>query len=208
MEAVTVKQDQQPELISKAKSGDRSAFDQIFRGTQDRLVNFIRSLMGPSLRQRVDPEDILQETFLRAYRSISQFEWRGEDAFCRWLEGIAGHLVADAARTCGRRRELQIVRDPTAKDVSPSRHMRRVERFGRLSNCIKSMSPDYQTILVLSRIEGLTVKEIAERMGRSEGAVKVLVFRAMRELKKSFGDTESLHLGPQTLENEGSCHGE
>ena len=76
MEAVTVKQDQEPELISKAKSGDRSAFDQIFRDTQDRIVNFIRSLMGPSLRQRVDPEDILQETFLRAYRRSSRFSGR------------------------------------------------------------------------------------------------------------------------------------
>jgi RNA polymerase sigma-70 factor (ECF subfamily) len=202
MEAVTVNQEQ--ELINKAMSGDRGAFDQIFTNVRSRLENFVRSLMGPGLRQRCDPEDVLQETFLRAYRSISQFQWHGEESFRRWLEGIAGHLVTDAARNRVRRKELQIVREPVATGVSPSKHLRREERFSRLRNSIRSMSPDYQTVIVLSRIEGLTIKEIAERMKRSESAVKVLVFRAMRELKKSFGDTESLHLGSQTLGNQGS----
>jgi len=83
------------ELTEKAKSGDRSAFDRLFLDVRERLVNFARSRMSDDLRQRVDPEDVLQETFLRAYRTIEQFSWQGEASFCRWLEGIAGHVILD-----------------------------------------------------------------------------------------------------------------
>ena len=192
-------------LIGKAKKGDRSAFDQLFSSAQDRLVNFVRSRLGPSLGQRVDPEDVLQDTLVRAYRSIAQFEWNGEESFVRWLEGIAGHCIADVARSLGRKKELQIVRNPTAKVVSPSRDLRREERFGRLRKCIDGLSPDYQRVIVLARLDGLTTREIAARMERSESAVKSLLFRAMKELKNSFGDTESLHLGPRALDK-GDAH--
>ncbi|MBI4584905.1 MAG: sigma-70 family RNA polymerase sigma factor [Planctomycetes bacterium] len=195
------------ELIGKAKGGDRTAFDRLFSNAQDQLVNFIRSRMGPALRQRLDPEDVLQETFLRAFRSMAQFEWKGEESFERWLEGIAGHTLADAARNSRGRKELQIGRDPAAETVSPSKHLRREERFGRLRKSLQGLSPDHQTVIMLSRIEGLTIKEIAGRMERSESAVKNLLFRAMKELKKSFGDTESFHLGSQTFRKEDGRHG-
>jgi RNA polymerase sigma-70 factor (ECF subfamily) len=203
MGASTVKQNHQQEFIERARGGDRAAFDALFTEVRDRLAGFIRSLMGPSLRRLVDAEDVLQETLLRGYQSIAQFEWQGAGSFCRWLEGIASHVLADAARRAGRKKELQIVRDPSAKGLSPSRHLRREERFGRLKKCIEGMSEDYRTVILLSRIEGLTIKEIARRMDRSEGAVKMLVFRAMRELKKTFGETQSLHLDSQAFLKQG-----
>lgn len=205
METITVTGQDAIELIGRAKKGDRSAFDQLFSNTQDQVVKFVRSRLGPSLGQRVDPEDVLQDTLVRAYVSIAQFEWNGEDSFVRWLEGIAGHCIADVARSLGRKKELQIVRNPTAKVVSPSRDLRRKERFGRLRKCIVGLSPDYQRVIVLARLDGLTTREIAARMERSESAVKSLLFRAMKELKNSFGDTESLHLGPRTL-GKGDAH--
>ncbi len=207
MEAIMVKLPDAIEFIGKAKGGDRTAFDRLFSNAHDQLVNFIRSRMGPALRQHLDPEDVLQETFLRAFRSMAQFEWKGEESFARWLEGIAGHTLADAARSSRGRKELQIGHDPVAETVSPSRHLRREERFGRLRKSLQGLSPDHQTVIMLSRIEGLTIKEIAGRMERSESAVKNLLFRAMKELKKSFGDTERFHLGSQTFRKEDGRHG-
>jgi len=81
--------------------------------------------------------------------------------------------------------------------------MRRQERFGRLKKSVDSLSPDYRKVVILSRIEGLTIKEIAVRMNKSEGSVRNLLFRAMKELKKSLSGTESLNLGSGELSLDG-----
>ena len=62
------------------------------------------------------------------------------------------------------------------------------------------LSDDHRQVIILARIEGLKMSEIAERMNRSPGAVRILLFRAMQELKKKFGNTESLHLPERSLE--------
>ena len=72
--------------------------------------------------------------------------------------------------------------------------MRQDERFDRLHDAIKNLSSEYRDVIMLSRIEGLTFEEIAGRMNRSPAAVKQLLWRALKKLKESFGDTESLHL--------------
>ena len=86
--------------------------------------------------------------------------------------------------------------------------MRREERFTRLRKAIDNLSPDHRTVILLSRIEGLMIREIATRMGRSQSAVKNLLLRALRELKKSFGHTDSLHLGSCRFSEEELHRGE
>ena len=81
--------------------------------------------------------------------------------------------------------------------------LRREERFERLQKALESLPPDYREAIRLSRIEGLKTVEIAERMGRSREAVKQLIFRALRRLRESFGDTESLHLPDRKFDTEG-----
>lgn len=72
--------------------------------------------------------------------------------------------------------------------------LRRHERFDRLEAAVKKLTPEYRQVVLLSRIEGLSAKEIADRMNRSPNAVRHLIVRALRELRAHFGDTESLHL--------------
>ncbi len=98
---------------------------------------------------------------------------------------------------------LQIDRDITGAAPSPSKTLRRAERFERLRKSMETLAEDYQTVLKLSRIEGCSLKEIAARMDGSESAVKNLLLRATRQLKRSFGDTESLNLGDEHFEGEG-----
>ena len=64
------------------------------------------------------------------------------------------------------------------------------------------MPPDYREVIRLSRIAGMKTSDIAEHMGRSSAAVKQLLFRALRRLRESFGDTESLHLPDRRFDSE------
>lgn len=191
-------------LVEKARGGDPGALEEIFADLRERLLATIRSRLSPAVRHRVDPEDVLQDTFIRALHSVGRFQWQGEDSFRRWLEAIATHVALDVARHQGRRRELHIDRDIEGADVTPSKGMRRKERFKRLVRSIETLSQDYQMVLRLSRIEGLSVKEIAGRMDRSESAVKNLLLRATKQLRQAFGDTESYSLdGRHLYQDEG-----
>ena len=193
------------ELLNRAKSGDQEAFGQLIASRQADLERYIRARMGPTLRGWVEPEDILQETLLRAYRSLETFRWDGESSLRGWLRCLARHATADAARAAARRRpELQIVRDPTARGVPPARRMRRQERFDRLQKTIEGLSGDYQTVIRLARLEGLPLSEVGAAMGRSESAVKNLLWRAMKELRSTFDHTDSMHFGSVVLETQGS----
>ena len=184
-------------LVERARGGDQDAFAEVFEALRERLLATIRRRLSPPIRARVDAEDVLQDTFVRALHSLDRFECQGKGSFRRWLESIATHVALDVVRHHQRRKVLQIDRDVQGDGVAPSRVMRRQERLARLRNSLEVLSPDHRTVLELSRIEGLSIRDIATRMDRSESAVKNLLLRATRKLRESFGDTESLNLGDE-----------
>jgi RNA polymerase sigma factor (sigma-70 family) len=194
-------------LVERARRGDRVAFEALTSQVRSRLLDRIQGMVGQKLREKVDPEDVLQETFLRGLGSIERFEGRDEDAFLRWLDGIARNVVRNLGRKRLWKKELELTRDVPAGDSSPSRRERREERFERLSRSVESLSPDHQTVIRLARIEGLKLKEVARRMNRSESAVKNLLLRAMRDLRDSFGRTDSFSLPDRPLGDEGGSDG-
>jgi RNA polymerase sigma-70 factor (ECF subfamily) len=198
-------------LLDKAKTGDRAAFDALVGEFKDRLASRIESWSQFQLGPSLDPEEILQDTFIRALGSLDTFRWKEEDTFFHWLSGIAKHALADLARRKRRdeRRSGGKVsggRIP-AGGPTPSKVLRRDERFERLQAALNELSSDYRQVLVLSRIKGLSMKEIAEQMGRSQNSVKHLIARALKKLKQDFGDTESLHLGNRHMAEEDSGNG-
>jgi RNA polymerase sigma-70 factor (ECF subfamily) len=195
------------QLVDQARDGDHRAFEELCRGHRERLLALIRSRLGPAARQGADPEDVLQAALVRALHSLQRFEWRGDDSFLRWLESIAIHVTLDAVRHQGRRTVLRIDRDPTGDVASPSKGLRRRERLDRLELSMKALSPDYRTVLRLARMDGLSIKEIAKQMGRSESAVHNLLLRATKQLRQSFGDTESLNLGDEHFEDTETADG-
>lgn len=200
--------DTQPELqlLERARDGDRAAFDALVSPLRQDLLRRIRLKIGSSMREKLDPEDVLQEVQLRALQSISRFQWQGEGSLEAWLEGIAANLILHTVKTHRRRREFQIDREPCAPDATPSRVQRRDERFERLKKSVDALPPDYRAAVRLSRIDGLSIHEISERMGRSPSAVKNLLFKAMKMLRESFGDTESLSLPNRHLREGESDH--
>ncbi|MBN1419392.1 MAG: sigma-70 family RNA polymerase sigma factor [Planctomycetes bacterium] len=195
-------------LIREAVAGDRGALEELLSRVRDPLERHVRLRVGPHLREWLEPADILQETFANALKSIEQFKGADEGAFLRWLKGIAEHVILMAARSHRCRRLLFLdTEEVTLDDVSPSRGLRRVERFERLKRALESLSPEHREVIILARLKGLKAKEIAERMGRSPNAVALLLSRALSKLKDVFGDTESLSLPPESLDDEGGRRG-
>ncbi|MBN1441330.1 MAG: sigma-70 family RNA polymerase sigma factor, partial [Planctomycetes bacterium] len=155
---------------------------------------------------RLDLDEIVQDTFVRAYESLRSF--RGDDipSFARWLMGIARIAVIRAASPPGAG-QLALGDGIAAEaGASPSAALRREERFERLQVSLDTLTGDYREVLYLARIEGLSMKEIADRMGRSPEAVKKLFGRALAKLRERFGDTESFHLPDRQLHLEGGGH--
>lgn len=189
-------------LVQRAQNGDRSAFDQLFELFAARLRAFIRSRIRSAYRPRLDVDEILQDTFVRAFRSIGSFRGGGVEDLRRWLTGVAAHAVLSAEEQARRQRTLEIPESLPGKDVSPSRGLRREERFDRLQRALDALSRDHREVILLTRVDGLSLKEAAERMGQSPEAVRKLFWRALRELRSALTRTDSLRLPDRRLDEE------
>ena len=189
-----VQQDRLAELVERARRGNREAFDHLADLYRQRLQSLIQHQLGESLRHRAGPEDVLQETLLRAFESLDRFEWRGEEYLFRWLAAISRHVVLELAAKEKRERTTALGDDILGGDPTQSKALRREERFDRLQSAFDELAPDQQKVVLLARVERVPVKEIARRMGRSPNAVSRLLLRALQRLRERFGDTESFGL--------------
>ena len=195
-------------LIELARQGDRGAFDELADLHQPRIEALVRQRLGEPLKGVVEPQDIVQETLLRAFRSLAEFEWQGDHSFFGWLAGISNHVVLEQAKRLKFRNAGLLEDDLAGSTTSRATALRREERFDRLEKALESLSPEYREVVLLARVERLPLTEVAEKMGRSHGAVRQLLWRALKDLKAVFGDTESLCLPPRRLKREGGRDGQ
>jgi len=187
------------ELALRAKAGDQDAIRNLVVRFSSRLERFVRSRVGAALQSKLDPEDVVQESFAKAFQVMAALEWRGETAFFRWLASIAENVILNASKKTALK-PLKFKAEFPGEGTSPSRKLRRNERFDRFQKALDGLSEEHRQVILLVRIERLKVEEIARRMGRSPNAVKKLLARALEELKKAFGETESLHLPPKQFD--------
>ncbi len=195
-------------LIDRAKAGNRPAFDELMGRFRQRLRSGVAAQLASHRGTALEAEEILQETFVRAFESLDRFEWRGKGSFLPWLYGIAKNVIGKAVRGTHKKRYIELGDRIPGGGVSPSKAVRRNERFDRLEESLKKLKPEYREILRLVRLEGLKIREAAVRMDRSEYAVKHLLARAIRQLKELVGETESFHLPHRMLRVEGDENGE
>jgi RNA polymerase sigma-70 factor, ECF subfamily len=193
----------QEALVKRARGGVRAAFDALAEHHRAKLLRWIHSRMSPPLRAKVEPEDLLQETLVWAHRSIGKLDWGGEEAFEHWLFSIAKHVVLKEAARRGGKGENLLECEPPTEESSPSQAMRRGERFDRLEAALQGLSPDHRRVVELARLRGMPIKEIASQMQRSPDAISQLLNRALKKLKESFGDTESLGFPDRSLGDRG-----
>lgn len=187
------------DLFLRARSGDQEACESLLYRHRSQLQAWLRSRIGPGLCHKLDVEDVLQDTFSKAIVSLQTFEYRDEPSLFSWLCTIGERVILKAAKRDREKPLLTLRHEVKARRASPSKVMRRHERFDRLEGALDKLTPEYREVIVLARIEGLSIKEISRRMGRSPEATSMLLSRALVKLKSAFGDTESLSLPDREL---------
>ena len=194
-------------LAGRARAGDRVAFERLVERYRVELEALVSARLGAGLRRKVEIEDVIQETLVKAFQSIQTFEWRGEGSFLKWLDGIARHLILYWARRHARDASMPAHLDLPTGDDSPLTGLRRAERLDRLEDALRRLSPDHREVILLSRIQGLSTVEIGRRMHRSTKAVHQLLWRALQKLRSTFGETESFRLPHRPPAEGESAHG-
>jgi RNA polymerase sigma-70 factor, ECF subfamily len=174
---------------------DQAQFDQLYRENVDRIYRFAQRMCGPG----EDAKDLVQDTFLNAYRGLKNF--RGDAQISTWLYAIAAHacMRLRRKRQGAPERELSLEEFiPTSEGelqlqietggLSPEESLANKELNRALKKAIQALPRKYQLVLVLRDMEGLSAKEVASIMALNERAVKSRLHRARlfvrRELSK------------------------
>jgi RNA polymerase sigma-70 factor, ECF subfamily len=168
-------------LVSAARSGDRAAFDELVRATSAETYTLALRLVG----DEEDARDVVQETYLRAYRGLGRF--RGEAQFSTWLYRITANC---AATHLGRRRRHRHdeLADHDAVDLDPAHDPEeRADAAAlrdRLTGALAELPPRLRAVVVLRDIYDLPHDAIAAELGISTSAAKVRLHRARRRLRE------------------------
>jgi RNA polymerase sigma-70 factor, ECF subfamily len=168
------------DVFSAAQQGDPSAFGEIYRRCEPRVR---RQLNGRVPRSQVD--DLVNETFLRAWRSLQQFRWQGTDPVA-WFLVIARHLAADYWSLARNRREMA-AEDPAIYAKMPQQRgaddmVIDLVEAERLRHAVRQLPPAQRQCLELRFLGERSVRETAELMGRQDAAVRSLQLRALKSL--------------------------
>ncbi|NMO50232.1 sigma-70 family RNA polymerase sigma factor [Actinoplanes sp. TBRC 11911] len=172
-------------LVERAQAGEAEAFGLIYDRYVDTVFRFVYFRVG----NRQLAEDLTSDTFLRALKRIGSFTWQGRDLGA-WLVTIARNLVADHFKSGRYRLEVTTgdVLDADREDRGPegspeSAVVDHITNVALLS-AVKQLNPEQQECIVLRFLQGFSVAETAQTMGKNEGAIKALQYRAVRALAR------------------------
>lgn len=156
------------------------AYERLFSLRSQRVLVFIRARLG-KLRDKIEPEDVLQDTYLSAHRSFRNFEYTHDGDFLRWLFRIVDNRPRNAHDyfTANKRQEVPV---PRSALTGPVTALNRVENRERVQSALKQLSDEHRELLLLRYFGGLSPEKTRERMDRSAGAVRNLAARALVEL--------------------------
>jgi RNA polymerase sigma-70 factor (ECF subfamily) len=190
-------------LVALAKEGDQPAIDQLCRIYGERVRRIIRLRIDRKLRPKIDSVDIVQDALVLALAGLRDFTYRDEGDFLRWLSRIAENKLCDIlngfhAEKRDIRREIPFKKvemntgngfsgvAAPLQTTTPSVLLSRKEQLDRLERAIDSLKPEYREVILLSRIERLSHEETAARLGKSKGAVAMLLSRALIALTAAY----------------------
>lgn len=167
-------------MVAAAKRDPRE-FGALYERYVDRIYRYAYRRVGT----HHEAEDITAQTFQQALQALPDYEWRGLP-FGAWLFRIAGNIINRRGRTIGREvpvEDVTVFSSYEESDDDPADRVWRSEQADELAGMISKLPPDQQRVLVLKFSHGLKNREIGDLMGRSEGAVKQLVHRALVALR-------------------------
>lgn len=169
-----LKNDAEERLLIEAAKRDPARFGDLYQRNVYQVYAYVSRRVGT----REEAEDITADVFHHALENLGTFEWRGAP-FAAWLIRIAAHRIIDRWRSTARESGNPIVDDP--KDE----RMEDLEQRAALFQLVKRLPEDQRRVVVARFVEEKSIREIAQELGRSEGAVKQLQFRALEKLRAS-----------------------
>ncbi len=173
-------------LMRMYAAGDPLAFQLLFSRYEKRIYNFLLRRIGDVDRAK----DLFQETFLRLHRNRDKFDPRR--SFAAWFYTIANNLVRDELRM-KRGIQSEAIEEnslPPSGLATPEESRAMAETKVKVDGALKNLPEAQREVLLLSRFEGLGHNEIAGITGKSEAAVKQLLYRALQNLRRQLHDIE------------------
>jgi RNA polymerase sigma-70 factor (ECF subfamily) len=179
------------EDLRRARQGDRHALDRVLDAIQGRLRALAERRLGPRLRARVRTSDVLQSTFLDVVRSLHRFDGDDMDQFVAWSSRIMENNIRDEDKyfqalkrndATGAPLELTAANDLPASRGNPREEVPRGEDLLVVLGALEHLPRDYRRVILLRVGEGLSHREVATILGRSESAVRMLLSRARASL--------------------------
>jgi RNA polymerase sigma-70 factor (ECF subfamily) len=201
------KDDATDTLVERMKSGDAEALAQFVEARRPQLLTYIQRQLSDGLRRKIEAEDVLQEAAAEAVRSLDSIDLSSWDPFS-WLCQIAERRIIDAhrrffgAQKRDASREISInapgggadgsrqgiVNLLVASITSPTQALSRKGREFRLLEALKMLPEDQQEALRLRYVENMPSKDIAKRLGKTDGAVRVMLTRSLQKLQGILGE--------------------
>ncbi|MXV77794.1 sigma-70 family RNA polymerase sigma factor [Candidatus Poribacteria bacterium] len=176
------------ELIEQFQNGNTAVFDTLFTRYQKRTYRLVQRFVP----NHEDALDITQDAFIRAYQGLSNF--KSQCQFYSWLYRITVNLCIDFLRKKSRSEvmvyesedsdELPMANFPDLRSVSPAKAAENKELRSQIRKAIRQLPPKQRQIFILRHWDGLSLKDIATVVGRSDGTVKAHLFHAHRNLRK------------------------
>jgi RNA polymerase sigma-70 factor (ECF subfamily) len=187
-------------LLRLARKGDGVALGRLLEMYRNYLALLARLQIGRRLRGKVDPEDLVQETFLKAHRDFPLFHGASEAQLAAWLRQILSTSLARSVRRYlgTQRRDVRLERELAAEleqssqalergleaaGASPSQLVSDREQAVRLADALERLPDDYREVLLLRHFEGLSFPDVANRMNRTVAGVKNVWARALARLR-------------------------
>lgn len=195
------------ELVDRLRQGDVEALGPYFELRQSHLLMYIQRKLGTALRAKIEPEDIFQEVCTSAVKALPTYKLGDRDPF-GWLCQLVDRRIVDAHRryfeaekraaakevagnakaTSGRAALIDLM---VASMTSPSMVFSRNQRVMRMLGALDELPEEPKEALRLRYVLGLPSKEIAERMGKSDGSVRVMLSRALDKLQGIMGPDDA-----------------
>ena len=191
-------------LLVRARGGDSETLSRLLEMYRNYLHLLARTQIDSDLRVRLDASDLVQETLMKASRDFPQFNGTTERQLMSWLRTILAHNLANLnkhhharKRDLDQRRSLEDELDRSSMRIdrvladsisSPSAQAARRERAVILADALARLPGDYRDVIVMRHLEEAPFAEIALKMGRSSGAVRMLWVRGLERLRNELED--------------------
>ena len=159
-------------LLIEAAQRDPNRFAELYEANFDRVYAFVTR----RLPSREEAEDVTAEVFHQALSGLASFEWKGRP-FVAWLLGIAAHLIAHRWQRTEKHPEI------SSADLEEAGVLDQTERQALLAQLVDRLPDDQRHVIRRRFIDQHSIREIAHELGRSEGAIKQLQFRAIENLR-------------------------